>query len=131
MSHGNGSVKSGFSVNGDIVSPNMFEEAIVAQRIVYKNVYKAGGPTHVIITPEMIKVVRNAHKQYDDDRKRKEAFQSEGQKWLAAKRKAANYLTKAVAAKKWVIVEVKKKMMETISKYDGEISALQEEVSRK
>ena len=79
MSHGNASVDSGFSVNGDIILPNMLAETIVAQRIVYENVRKAGGPTHVIITPEMIKIMRNAHKQYDDDRKRKEAFHSEGQ----------------------------------------------------
>ena len=62
MSHGNASVGSGFSVNGDIILPNMLAETIVAQRIVYENVRKAGGPTHVIITPEMIKMVRNAHK---------------------------------------------------------------------
>ena len=131
MSHGNASVESGFSVNGDIILPNMLEETIVAQRIVYENVRKAGGPTHVIITPEMIKMVRNAHKQYDNDRKRKEASHSEGQKRLAAKRKASNDLTKAVAEKKRVLDDMKKKMMETISKYDGEISALQEEVFRK
>ena len=46
--------------------------------------------------PEMIKMVRNAHKQYDDDRERQNAFQSEGQKQLPAKRKASNDLTKAV-----------------------------------
>ena len=109
----------------------MLAETIVAQRIVYENVRKAGGPTHVIITPEMIKMVRNAHKQYDNDRKRKEAFHSEGQKRLAAKRKASNDLTKAVAEKKRVLDDMKKKMMETISKYDCEISALQEEVFRK
>jgi len=103
----------------------------VAQRIVYKNVRKAGGPTHVIITPEMLKMVRNAHKLYDYDRKRKGAFHSEGQKRLAAKRKGSNDLTKAVAEKKKVLDDMKKKMMETISKYDGEISALQEEVFRK
>ena len=62
--------------------------------------------------------------------KRKEAFQSEGQKRPAAKRKATKDPTKAVAKKKRVTEDMKKKMMETISKYDGEISALQEEVSR-
>ena len=34
MSHGNASVESGFSVNGDIILPNMLAETIVAQRIV-------------------------------------------------------------------------------------------------
>ena len=34
MSHGNASVESGFSVNGDIILPNMLEETIVAQIIV-------------------------------------------------------------------------------------------------
>ena len=103
----------------------------MAQRIVYENVRKARGPTHVIITPEMIKIVSIAHKQYDVDRKRKEAFHSEGQKRLAAKRKTSNDLMKAVAEKKRVLDDMKKKMMETISKYDDEISALQEKVSRK
>ena len=128
MSHGNASVESVFSVNRDIILPNMLEETIVAQRIVYENIR---WPTHVIITPEMIKMVRNAHKQYDDNRKRKEAFHSEGQNRLAAKRKASNDLTKAVAEKKRVLDDMKKKMMETIPKYDCEISALQEEVFRK
>ena len=52
-------------------------------------------------------------------------------KKLAAERKASNDLMKAVAEKKRVLDDMKKKMMETISKYDGEISALQEEVFRK
>ena len=52
------------------------------------------------------------------------AFQSEGQKQIAAKRRASNDLTKAVAEKKRVLEDMKKK-------YDGEISALQEELFRK
>ena len=54
----------------------------------------------------------------------KKASQSEGQKRLAAKRKASNDLTKAVAEDKRVIEDIKKIMMETNSKYNGEISAL-------
>ena len=76
-------------------------------------------------------MARNAYKQYDDDRKQKEAFHLEERKWLAAKRKASNDLTKAVAEKKRVLDDMEKKRMETISKYDGEISALQVEVFRK
>ena len=67
-------------------------------------------------------MVRHAHKQYDDNRKRKEGFQSEGQKRLAAKRKACNDLTKAVVEYKRIIEYTKKKII--ISKYDGAISAL-------
>ena len=124
VSHGNASVESRFSVNGDIILPNMLEETIVTQRIVWKNVREAGRLIHLNITPKMIKMVRNAHKQYDDDRKRTEASQSEGQKRLAAKRKVSNDLTKAATENKRIIEDTKKKMMETIAKYDGEIIAL-------
>ena len=100
--------------------PNMFEETIAAQKIVYNNVRKAGG--------EMIKMARNAHKLYEDDSKREQAFQSEEQKRLSAKTKVGNDLTKAVAEKKRMIEETKKKMKEIISKCDGEITALQEQI---
>ena len=56
----------------------MFEETLATQKIVYNNVRKAGG--------EMIKMARNGHKLYEDDSKRKQAFQSEGQKRLSVKR---------------------------------------------
>ena len=42
LSHGNARVESGFSVNNDMLIPNMLEETIVAQRLVYEGVYKDG-----------------------------------------------------------------------------------------
>ena len=38
LSHGNARVEAGFSINADILSPNMLEESITIQRIVYEAV---------------------------------------------------------------------------------------------
>lgn len=131
LSHGNARVESGFSINGDILLPNMMEDTVIAQRLVYEGIHKAGGVTHVVITDEMVKMVRNSYRMYKAEGKKKEDLRSEGQKRISAKRKATNNLNKAVAGKKKVIDEMKKKMSETISQYDAEISTLQEEVARK
>ena len=53
LSHGNGRVESGFSINDDILLPNMLAETIVTQRIVHDPVQEAGGPTKVAITSEL------------------------------------------------------------------------------
>ena len=56
LSHGNARVESGFSINDDMLLPNMLSESIIAQRIVYEAVSKAGGAADVDITKEMRKV---------------------------------------------------------------------------
>ena len=61
ISHGNARVESGFSVNGDILLPNMLEETIVSHQLTYEGVHKAGGPTKVEIMDNMMKIVRNSY----------------------------------------------------------------------
>ena len=39
LSHGNARVESGFSINDDMLLPNMLSESIIAQRIVYEAVF--------------------------------------------------------------------------------------------
>ena len=131
ISHGNARVESGFSVNGDILLPNMMEETIIAQRITYEAIHKVGGPTKVDITEEMIKMVKNSYRMYNTERKEKEKNRSAGQKRIAEKRKATMNLNKVVAEKKAALDAMKSKMNEKISEYDAEISALQEEISKK
>ena len=57
LSHGNARVESGFSINDDMLLPNMLSESIIAQRIMYEDVSKAGGAADVDITKEMMRKV--------------------------------------------------------------------------
>ena len=131
ISHGNARVEGGFSINDDILLPNMAEETVVAQRIVYEGVHKAGGPSNVEINGEMLKMVRNSHKLYEAERKKKQEKQSEGQKRIVEKRKATMELNTAVAKRKAVLDEMKSKMNDKISEFDTEITSLQEQIAKK
>ena len=127
ISHGNARVESGFSVNDDILLPNMLEETIVSQRIVYEGVQKAGGPTKIEVTPDMMKMVKNSHRTYTNAMSEKNKKQSEGQKRIAEKRKATVELKQVIARKKVAVDDLKA----TISSFDVELTALQEEISKK
>ena len=93
-------MQAGFSINGDISSPNMLEESIITQRIVHEAVSKAGGPTKVIIDWELLKMVKDSHRQYAAAQELKKQQQSETQKHVQEKRKATVDLKNAVAKKK-------------------------------
>ena len=120
LSHGNARVESGFSINDDILLPNMLAETTVTQRIVHDAVQKAGGPTKVAITSELMKMVKNSHRTYTaakDEKKQK----SDARKRVVEKRKATVELENAVANKKAVVEELKNR----INMFDSEIYALQ------
>ena len=59
LSHGNAQVESGFSINGDILSENLQEESVVAQRQVYGGIHNQGGVLNVDITKEMMRSVKS------------------------------------------------------------------------
>ena len=88
LSHGNARVEAGFSINADILSPNMLEESIITQRIVFEAVSKVGGPTKVIIDRELLKLVEDSHRQYAAAQELKKQQQSEAQQCVQEKRKA-------------------------------------------
>ena len=62
--HGNAGVEAGASINKDVLSENMSEEALVAHRIVYDGVANSGGSENVRVNKEMMKYVDKAHSQY-------------------------------------------------------------------
>jgi hypothetical protein len=126
VSHGNARVESGFSVNGDILLPNMLGETVVAQRIVYEGIQKSGGPTNVEINVDMMKSVRASHKKYKVASDEKAKNQSQAQKKIIEKRKATLEL-KDVVAKKKAAVSV---MQSEISSYDAEIMSLHEKIRK-
>ncbi len=64
LSHGNASVESGFSINGDMLIENMHEQSLIAQRQVYDAVKTVGGILKVKIDKRMRQQARGAHSRY-------------------------------------------------------------------
>ena len=126
LSHGNARVESGFSINDDILPPNMLAETTVTQRIVNDVVQKAGGPTKVAITSELMKMVKNSHRTYTAAKDEKKQQKNDAQKRFVEKRKASVKLQNAVANKKAVVEELKNR----INMFDSEIYALQEKLRK-
>jgi hypothetical protein len=104
LSHGNASVESGFSVNGDILVENLHEDSLVAQRIVYDSVQDAGGVTSVNIDKSMLQFMRGARGRYQEALELKRQSTSDLDKRAAAKRKAAHDI-KTLLAKKALLAE--------------------------
>jgi hypothetical protein len=63
LSHGNGHVESGFSINSDLLVPNLKQETIQSQRIVYDAVTKAGGALQIAINDDLRKSVSCARQR--------------------------------------------------------------------
>ena len=126
VSHGNARVESGFSVNGEMLLPNMFGETIVAQRFVHEAIQKAGGTTKVEITNEMIKSVKASYKRFNSANEEKKKCQSEAQKKIVEKRKTTMELNEVVAKKKALVNE----MQSEITSFDTQIIALQEKLRK-
>ena len=108
----------------------MLEETIVSQQLTYEGVHKAGGPTKVEITDNMMKMVRNPDKMYKAELNKKEE-QSKGQKLIVEKRKATIELNPVIVKKKAALDEMKDEMKNKIPEFDAEITALQEDISKK
>ena len=89
LSHGNASVESGFSVNGDMLIENLHEESLVAQRQVYDGVRSLGGLVKVKIDKRMQQYARGAHSRYQAAMQAKKVVQKEEEKKVAARKRAA------------------------------------------
>ena len=110
LSHGNARIESGFSVNTDILETNMMEQSIVAQRLVYEGIERAGGVVKVEITPEMMKMVKASHRSMVAAKKEANLETSEFQKKRIQKRKLKVSLDNAVAEKKKLVEDMKQKI---------------------
>ena len=65
LSHGNAGDERGFSINKEYLVPNLIEESLVAQRIVYDNVHDQGGVLKTVTDKKMILAVRNSRQKYE------------------------------------------------------------------
>jgi hypothetical protein len=74
LSHGNASVESGFSINGDLLVENLKEESVVAQRQAYDGISVSGSVLNVNIDTRLIQLARTARRRYREvlDAKRAE-----------------------------------------------------------
>ena len=64
LPHGNSFIEAGVSINEDMLSESMSEEALVAHQIVYDSVVNSGRLENVRVDKEMMKYVDKAHSQY-------------------------------------------------------------------
>jgi len=74
ISHGQATVERGFSVNKQTSDYNLKKEGLVARRRVIQAVRKAGGPTNVAITKELLSYASSSRAKYEQhlESKRKE-----------------------------------------------------------
>ena len=88
LSHGQGRVESGFSINEQMLLENMQEDSIVAQRMVYEGSLQ-GGASKVDINRTMLKYVKQAKSKQmfalEENRKK----QKEGEKRREERKRAS------------------------------------------
>ena len=107
MSHGNATVESGFSVNGDLLVENMNEDSIVAQRVVYDELRaKRFDISSVEINQTMMRKVRSARTSYSQYLDMEKQTASEEQKRKAEKRKTEVHIKSLGAQKKQKMQEL-------------------------
>jgi hypothetical protein len=87
LSHGQATVERGFTVNRETIVENLKKRSLVGRRLILDAVRKAGGPTKLPITKELLTYCSSARKKYqdylDEERSNKEKEKA------SAKRKAA------------------------------------------
>lgn len=66
MSHGNACVEGGFSVNKELLLPNLLQESIEAQRQILDGISAEGCFQNVALTKELFGYVRMARRRYRD-----------------------------------------------------------------
>ena len=94
--HGNAAVERSFSINKEFLLENLFEDSLVAQRVVFDAVWAAGGVSCVRVTKPLIHSVRNASSRRIEAAKKKMAEESDE----AHKRKRVAEEIKLLEAKK-------------------------------
>jgi hypothetical protein len=106
LSHGNASVESGFSGNGEMLVENLHEESLTAKRTVYDAVQSSGGLMSVNISRVMLTYVRGSYVRYTEALERKRKASSDQDKLLAKKRAAATEIKRLEVKKAKLLQEV-------------------------
>ena len=93
LGHGNAQVESGFSVNKDLLVPNLQQRSLVALRRVYDSI-KGLNPASITVSQEMMKYARNAHSRYESAKIRDRENRSVAQKRALEKKALSKELKK-------------------------------------
>lgn len=88
LSHGNATIERGFSVNKECLVENLTEESLVAQRLVYDAVLRAGTVNNVEITKSLMHYAKNAHSRYTEAMQKKKLEKADEIKVKQMKREA-------------------------------------------
>ena len=121
LSHGNASVKSGFSINKQFLVENLHEESLVAQRIVHDHINAVGGLQSVNINKYLFQFVRNSHHRYTQALEQKRKERSDAEKEIAAKKRIGSEVKKLIAKK----AKLEESIAQEKNKIDMEIAELQ------
>ena len=125
LSHGNASVESGFSVNGDMLVENLKETSLIAQRQVYDAIIANGGVLKIEVTSKMLTYAIQSRSRYQECLKRKREQVSDEERKAKARKMAADHI-KILGEKR---LQLKEKMRNELNDIDRNIVEL--EMSRK
>ena len=126
LSHGNGRVESGFSINEDLLHENMKQESVVAQRLVYDGVVQEGGLLKVDICREMMKEVRKSRTRYQNALSEKRKQQNDHEKQIQEKRRLTAELKQLQTEKK----AAKRTADEAMGTLDAKIFEIEEKIRK-
>ena len=116
LSHGQGRVESGFSVNEDSLAHNMKEDTLVANRMVYDGIRNEGGIFKVDINKEMLKFCRTARSAYQNALEENRKQQTAGEKRKQDRREIQHKISAAKKVKEACVVESTRKNSELDSR---------------
>lgn len=71
LSHGNAAPERGFSVNKQIIVPNLREESLIAQRVIYDSIKLKGGIENLSFEKEFLIFIRKSYQRYEEALKKK------------------------------------------------------------
>ena len=126
MSHGNARVESGFSINEQILLPNLKEQSLVAQRMVYEGVRKEGGVLKADITPKMLKHFKESWRYAEADAKENRKRQTDGDKRREDRKRLGKEIKEVKSAKKLALDSASK----AASVYDAKLHELTEKLRK-
>ncbi|XP_076458263.1 uncharacterized protein LOC143291991 [Babylonia areolata] len=104
LSHGQDTVERGFSINKETMVENLKKRSLVFRRLIIDAVRRAGGPTKVPITKEMLSFASSARRRYD--LYLEEEWTKQANKSKEAKRKAEAEEVEQLKAKRRRLQEV-------------------------
>ncbi|KAI4471722.1 lupus la protein-related [Holotrichia oblita] len=114
LSHGNAFVERGFSINKECLVPNMKENSLTAQRLIFDAVSQKGGIEKIDISKTFLTYARNANREYKNHLEKNKKEEDEKKKMQNEKKRKLEAI-KLLNAKKRSTLDSLKEIEENIS----------------